>query len=337
MIPSIKIPNCIDEFNLALHKHCSRVTVNGELAAMAGWVNSLCLNDLNGILANYIKPPNAIRFRLAWIDKSPIATYTYPGTTGSLSGELADAAIVRLHVHRNKVMLKGSMLLLQAKASKDAPPFIPSQVCTGMTPKEWAFMASWPPFDLKAWGASGNSVGSYDPMDGIPLSDRQAVMQEMAWFGVAPFYVANKNGWDLPPYDKCPWWTGPPVPGQACDTELSKLLLKVALVSNSSLLGTHASLAGRAFTVASSPPALLPPKVSIAGALPPQSWDDLCNEIIRLAAANDPASQQLPGDKRVIGMLTKGPSAAYEGSLLATYKGRGSHKPFPVIFVTLFE
>lgn len=176
---------------------------------MAGWVNTPCLKNLNGVFKKWVVDGNTIEFKLAWIDKSPIATYIPQGQTAAVSGELADLAIIRLHLNRQQLMQNGHMLLLQAKAARVVPPFVPSTNCTGQTPKEWKFMTSWPPFTLRTWAASKSNNGAYDVMQDVPQAKRVASMCEMNWFGVAPFYPKDKGEWGLPPYDKSPWWTTP--------------------------------------------------------------------------------------------------------------------------------
>jgi hypothetical protein len=151
--------NCLDDLNQTLFKHCSQVEDNGELAAMAGWVNTPCLKDLNRVFKKWSVDGNTIEFKLAWIDKSPIATYVPQGQTAAVSGELADLAIIRLHLNRQQLMQNGYMLLLKAKAAKSGPPFVPSTNCAGQTPKEWKFMTSWPPFTLRTWAASSRITG----------------------------------------------------------------------------------------------------------------------------------------------------------------------------------
>ena len=334
MIPATKIQNCLNDFDTVLATYCAGVVGNGELHAMAGWVNQPCLDDLNQAISKYLVSGNKIRFVLAWIDKSPIAEYQ-PGGAGALvSGELADAAIIRLHVHSSGTAISqaGRMLLLQAKATKSNPPFVPSAIASGATPKEWAFMTSWPPFTLRAWGGSGPSHVSFDVMQGVAPADRVEKICQMSWFGVAPFYPAAKKQWAISPYASSPWWTAPPELGRHCDVALSKLLLKVALAAVPIDPLDNDGEAGRAFRFAV--PAAVPPPIAA-----PLDWDHLANKIIEIAQRNFPAKEQIFATSRIIQFLTSGvrphptmSTPASGSSGLST-----DDKPFPVIFIVHIE
>lgn len=331
MITKNNIKNCLHDFDTALSDYCGGVIQKGELHALAGWVNQPCLDDLNAILAKYLIPGNRIRFTLAWIDKSPIAEYIPSGAATPISGELGDVAIIRLHVHSKGTAISqlGRMLLFQAKVSKAGPPFVPSNVTTGVTQKEFSFMTSWPPFTLRAWGASARNNTCFDVMNGVALADRTTKLREMNWFGVAPSDPANRGAWAQQTYSSSPWWTAPPVSQRACDIPLSKLLLKIALAWVAIDPADQDGVAGREFRF---PAASLTPATNNAYS----TWDDLANEIINIAQSNNPAKEQIFATSRIIQFLTNYSPPPLLPAVASLGNASGD-KPFPVIFVTHLE
>lgn len=323
LIHKTRIPACLDGLDNALHAHCSKVQKDGELWALSGWVNSACLGDVNKELAKYIHPDNEIRFRLAWIDRSPIVRCVPSGLPIPEDGEIADVVIIRLHVFKQTLASTGYMFFVQAKAD-DNLPYIPSQSSSGRTQREFKFMRSWPPFTLDAWSRSTRSAIQYDVMNGI--NNPQAMMREMSWFAVAPYSPKAKTDWALPQYSSSPWWAGPPEPGRACNVALSKVLLKMALRSGNLDQTDKDGHIGRGFQF--SRPATAPG----VG----RTWDDLAEDIIAIATSNGPATQQID-PSRVIGFLRADSNLDFRLPDLNNSDSEGSSARLPVIFIAHFE
>lgn len=291
------------EINANLKHACGKVTKVGELPALAGWVNQNFLDQLQKSIAQGLVAGNQIHLKLGWIDKSPIA-YPTEGATENMGGEIADVALIRLFSNKkmNKV-LRGRMLLIQAKTADKSPydPFLDNSV---NTIKECELMANWPEFNLSQWSASSEVTGPYRVLDDLDPSDKASTILSMNWFAVTAHDPKAKSAWAKPSLSDSPWWTTPPDKGGELDIPLANVLLEFILQDSIKMQrdGKDVSVnVGREFAIRSSWPT-------------DYSWSDLAHQIAAWAAASMlPPSLFGPGAPRLMQF-----DMAFTNALLST-------------------
>lgn len=337
MISSTKLNQLRSSISQLLQSSCKSVSETGELAALAGWVNENFLRQFQTLLNQQVVSGNHIHIKLAWIDKSPIATPT-SGNQLDQNMELADVAIIRLHVNKGKLMHSGLMALIQAKTTTKNPPYTPSADNRKNTKKEYDFLNSWPPFTLRQWSGSTAGTLTYNINKGLSQSDVQQEISRRGWFCVAPHNPKMKENWHSPPWDTSPWWCTSAT-AEDCDVSLSEALLQCVLRNECvDWNGKKSNYIGAQFSI-------------LDDWHSDTTWSGLAHQIAAWALDSDlPPSLFGEGQSRLIQFLTSTPkfelshfpelnlfnlNCAAQWLNITSEQEKGlDSKPFPVIFIT---
>lgn len=236
---------------------------NGELAALAGWVNEKFLENFERAINSYFNGAQEAKIKLAWIDKSPLAIIK-SGPNKGVNCELADVAVIRQYID-NGEFRDGQLLLLQAKSSNNYKKYYASEDNRDNTKREFSFLASWPEFDLKRWSGSKEKI-----VESFNVGSQQK--DSMGWFAVTAHDPTS-----VPGKEQDRWLCAPPQVLKLCDINLADVLVHVALQSQLHIDRNGQKSfyeLGRTFNAK---------ELSDGG---PQNWTDLAFKIIEWSATS---------------------------------------------------
>lgn len=258
----------VARINSLVNQLCRTPKKYGELAQLRRLFRKDFRRNLQWLLNMdiYRSPvPTIYEVGIGWIDKIPLAQ----SSVLSHKTELGDAMLFSFEDTRNNqgalINRRSRAALLQAKIADNALQMSKPTVPVGTshsTPRELKLLADWPTFNL--YQTSGHKTPCLTDVS-VLTTKQPGNPPPHGWFIVAPGSEPDSNEMSSWP---CWWMAGSAKDRAPCSTTLGEII--VGFLQPGS---TSADVGAEFIRVD-------PPTPQISGN--PASWDDLCNEVLRI-------------------------------------------------------